>query len=789
MPVAHYVGRGFKTVEEAKWTVRARDVAIEESGYEVVGWSNDAIGWGALSARRPDYCYGDPVSGFSSGVPMYGMNVLPGTIEAENYDAFAIHGEGHTYHDLTTTNSGGEYRTADGVDIAVCSEGGFCLTAMEDGEWLTYTVAVPASGRYDISIRYAASAAGGKIQFSFGGTDKTGEVALPFETTDWNDLTVATGVQLSKGVQSMRINVSGVSNTFDLNSISIFRDTNTLVGCWSFDDGTGSVATDSSGFGNDGTVENATWVSGADGTALNFNGTSSRVTLPVAAFDSISSEISIAMWVFGDASQPLEDSVFYAVDGGARVLNVHLPFSNTNVYWDAGFDSGYDRINKTASESTFKGKWNHWTFTKNAIDGTMKIYLNGMLWHSGTGKTRSMTGITDAVIGAQITSASYKGMIDDVRLYNVALSDDEIQNLYANYPINKIGEFSAHQDIGSPALAGSASYSNGIYTVTGGGDNIYGTADNFYYVHKTHSNDGEIATQVTSVQNTDAWAKAGVMFRETDATGSKEVLVAVRPDRLVTMQSRSDNDGSTSSYGTFGDTIHAKWIKLERAGDLFTGSYSVDGQTWIPIQSVSVNMTGDVLKGLAVTSHDDALLCTSTFNMVPPAPTGFAAKVINASQIDLVWNPATSATAYNLKRSTASGGPYTLSAAELSSTNHTDSGLSAGTNYFYVVSGEYYGIDGGNSPELVAVPSAIIDPDNVIISETGISADGSNITFSVPTSGLGHNYQVKSTERLVDPIWETTTGVLPGNGGELKIEIPIIGNQTNLYYKLEAWRQ
>jgi regulation of enolase protein 1 (concanavalin A-like superfamily) len=790
IPVAHYIGRGFKTETEAKWTLRARDKAIEESGYEVAGWSNDAIGWGGLSARRPDYCYGDPVSGFSSGVPMYGMNVLPGTLEAENYDAFAINGEGHTYHDLTATNAGGAYRTEDGVDISTCSEGGYCLTSLEAGEWLTYTVAVPAAGNYDLAIRCAASASGGKVKFSFGGTDKTGEVAVPFETADWTDVTIATGVPLSKGVQSMRIDFSGSSNAFDLNSISITRDTNSLVGCWSFDDGAGSVATDSSGFGNHGTVENATWVSGADGGALDFNGSTSRVTLPVAAFDSISSEISIAMWVYGDDFQPLEDSVFYAVDGSnARVLNIHLPFSNTNVYWDAGYDSGYDRIYKTANDSVYKGKWNHWAFTKSATDRTMKIFLNGTLWHSGSGKTKIITGITAATIGSQITSASYNGLIDDIRLYNIALSDAEIQDLYQDYPINKVGEFTDQQDVGIPALAGSAAYTNGVYTVTGGGNDIYNTADNFYFVSKEHSNDGKIETQVTSVQNTDNWAKAGIMFRETTATGSKEVLVALRPDRQVTMQSRSATDGSTTSYGTFGDTINPKWIRLERSGNLFSGYYSIDGQSWTIIQSVSVSMASDILKGLAVSSHNDAALCTATLNMVPPAPTGLTAGTISADQIDLFWNPATSATAYNLKRSASSGGPFALLVGELSSTNHSDAGLSAGTNYYYVVSGEYYGVDGANSLELTAVPSAVIDPDDIIFGETEVGAGGSDLILSVPVSGLGHNYQVKSSESLVDPVWENATDVFPGNGSELLIEVPILGNQTNLYYKLEAWRQ
>lgn len=197
IPVGHYIGRGFKTAQEVKWTVRARDYALDTTGYENAGHVNGAIGWGAITERRPDFCYGDPISGIESNRPAFAMHVMPATIEAENYDYSPVDGAGRTYHDLTSTNSGGQYRLHDGVDITTCSDGGYALTALEDGEWVTYTVAVPATTTYDISIRYAAAAAGGKIKFSFGGTDKTGEVLVPYGAsgstglTDWQDATEA----------------------------------------------------------------------------------------------------------------------------------------------------------------------------------------------------------------------------------------------------------------------------------------------------------------------------------------------------------------------------------------------------------------------------------------------------------------------------------------------------------------------------------------------------------------------------------------------------------------------
>ncbi|WP_372772900.1 DNRLRE domain-containing protein [Mangrovibacterium sp.] len=229
MPVAHFYGRGLKTAEEVKWITRARDKAIELSGYELAGWSNDAIGWGGLTARRPDYCYGDPISGFdSNGLPMYAMNLLP-TIEAENFDYAELSREGRVYHDVNAVNTGGAYRTAEDVDIETCTEGGYNLTDIESGEWVTYTLYVPETAEYAISMRYAASQAGGTVKLSFAGEETTSEVAVPFGSpnstgeSDWQTATITSNAVLYKGVQSLKVSFGGVSNAFKVNNFSLVK--------------------------------------------------------------------------------------------------------------------------------------------------------------------------------------------------------------------------------------------------------------------------------------------------------------------------------------------------------------------------------------------------------------------------------------------------------------------------------------------------------------------------------------------------------------------------------------
>lgn len=209
--------------DEALWTERGRDTAIAGSGYEKAGYNTfDQPGWGALTFRRPELMAGDPISGFENGLPDYSMNVLPANIEAENYDHFPIDGEGHTYHDLTTGNSGGEYRK-DGVDIGLEGAGGYALTGLENGEWFTYSVYIPVTGNYRLNVRYAAAAEGGAIRFAFNGSDSTNDVVLPSTggAADWKTYTVNDNVLLTAGVQVMRVFIGGDSQAFNLDRITV----------------------------------------------------------------------------------------------------------------------------------------------------------------------------------------------------------------------------------------------------------------------------------------------------------------------------------------------------------------------------------------------------------------------------------------------------------------------------------------------------------------------------------------------------------------------------------------
>ena len=158
-----------------------------------------------------------------------------------------------------------------------------------------------------------------------------------------------------------------------------------------------------------------------------------NVKVPGSLFSALDSAVTVAFWQYGDPLlMPEDNSIFEGFDSlNRRVLNVHLPWSNSRVYWDAGRDSaGYDRINTLISDpSKYRGRWNHWAFTKDAASGRMKIFLNGQLFFMQGSRHKRMKGIKTFRIGSDGygTSTFYDGFIDDFSIWNKALSDSAIR--------------------------------------------------------------------------------------------------------------------------------------------------------------------------------------------------------------------------------------------------------------------------------------------------------------------------------------------------------------------------
>jgi len=162
---------------------------------------------------------------------------------------------------------------------------------------------------------------------------------------------------------------------------------------------------------------------------LHFDGTDC-ITVPPEALAGIDSSITVSFWMRGDPDQPINDHIIEAGNTGGRVLNIHLPWGNGVVYWDAGgrLSGNNNRLSKSPEPAHYKGRWNHWAFTKDARTGEMRIYLNGELWHRAGNMTKAMFPIDSFTIGANLNRNGgwYAGGLDDIRIWDIALDEETV---------------------------------------------------------------------------------------------------------------------------------------------------------------------------------------------------------------------------------------------------------------------------------------------------------------------------------------------------------------------------
>lgn len=180
-------------------------------------------------------------------------------------------------------------------------------------------------------------------------------------------------------------------------------------------------------------IENKALLSIGDDYFLNFSGIG-KVYLNNTDFSSISDAITISFWAYGNEDKlPANTTAFEGLDeNNKRQANVHFPWGNSRIYWDCGNeDNSYDRIDKQANDDEIRGKWNYWAFTKNTKNGLQKIYKNGEIWHSGSGKKKSID-IKKLVFGGSYNNNyPYYGFIDNFAIWNKKLDTKHIKkNMY-----------------------------------------------------------------------------------------------------------------------------------------------------------------------------------------------------------------------------------------------------------------------------------------------------------------------------------------------------------------------
>jgi hypothetical protein len=275
--------------------------------------------------------------------------------------------------------------------IIVPDESRYSYSGWSDGGAQLHTITVQSQATYNANfqLQYYLNVSGGYLT--------TGQ--------DWyNNGTSATAT--SNFVESIKGNTTG------------------LVGSWNFDDTTGSIAYDSSGNGNNGTIFGATSVQGKFGNALSFDGVTNCVELNSV----IHAPKTVSFWIKTSDSTDIQSVV--STDNSEEYIYGIL---SGKAFYGWHQESGaWNEITSTASVAT--GNWVYVAFVYDSNDN-MNIFINGVLDSS----SQTYFGNSEKAIFTMFGVSSYtlwglhqmfKGSLDDVRIYNRTLNASEIQSLY-----------------------------------------------------------------------------------------------------------------------------------------------------------------------------------------------------------------------------------------------------------------------------------------------------------------------------------------------------------------------
>jgi regulation of enolase protein 1 (concanavalin A-like superfamily) len=142
--------------------------------------------------------------------------------------------------------------------------------------------------------------------------------------------------------------------------------------------------------------------------------------------------------------------------------------------------------------------------------------------------------------------------------------------------------------------------------------------DEFHYACMQVSGDYAIAVKVESITNTDAWAKAGIMIRDSADANSAHVMTCLTPSTVngIAFQNRAVAGGPSTNSINIPYINPPCWISLTRQGTSFAAGYSTNGSDWTHLSDVTVTMADPVCIGLSLTSHNASATCTAVFSNV-----------------------------------------------------------------------------------------------------------------------------------------------------------------------------
>ena len=369
----------------------------------------------------PTYSVGGSVSGLSSGSVV---------LQDNGGDDLSVSANG-PFTFATKLASGAAYA----VTVKTNPSGQTCSVSNGSGtvgsaNVTNVSVACTTTPTYSVGGSVSGLSSGSVVLQDNGGDDLSVSANGPFTfaTKLASGAAYAVTVKTNPSGQTCSVsNGSGTVGSANVTNVAVTCAAATgpsgLVAAFGFNEGSGTTVTDQSGNGNTGTISAATWAAtGKYGKALQFNGTSARVNVPDAASLHLTTGMTLEAWVNPSTVNGNWRDVIYKGND-----NYYLEATSSNASKpDAGLIAGGSYADAYGSAALTA---NSWSYLAETYDGaTLRLYVNGTQVAS-TAHTGAITTSTNQlqIGGDSIYGQYFAGMIDEVRIYNTALTAAQIQ--------------------------------------------------------------------------------------------------------------------------------------------------------------------------------------------------------------------------------------------------------------------------------------------------------------------------------------------------------------------------
>jgi len=358
-----------------------------------------------------------------------------------------------------------------------------------------------------------------------------------------------------------------------------------LVGYWGFDEGSGTVAHDASSYANNG-VASSTWAGGKIGSAAGFDGVDDNVDVPNnASFNSLTT-FSVELWTYyGGNNSPsvypglVSDGVDATTDGWSFMISGSTGRAYAFFYDTNGI--GRSIASATLSPLVPVNSWAHLVLTF-VSGGSVITYMNGQKYYETTTAYTPKVATGDLLIGRSRTGQYYQGKIDEVRIYNRALSDAEVKYHYNRG--GPVAEWKMDEGGGRTVYDSTDNHNNGTLILAGSATSSawvsgkFGTALSFDGVDDYVNCGSNTILDLTGNITIDAWVKINSIGTAMGIVNKGNSTLANDPYRLrITAGGKAaiSIGNNTISEGSIGNTTLNinTWYHL--VGVVNTNTYTI----------------------------------------------------------------------------------------------------------------------------------------------------------------------------------------------------------------------